>query len=273
MTTSDLTTGDGGIEIDNLSVHFGKQRVLSNISLQVSPGEIIALIGASGCGKSTLLRTIAGLTTPTAGKVLLGKAGSGDPLTESPEFGYVFQDATLVPWRNTHQNITLPLEIGKRSRLSSTNDSINQRVLSALRDVELEPRVASQLPHELSGGMRMRVSLARALIGDPSILLLDEPFGALDDLLRAKLHDLLLRLHARRPRTIVFVTHNIDEALLLSDRIVVLGPSDNCEGASKPQLSEFDNPLPKPRSSETRRQAEFATAYSEITELLQQANP
>jgi NitT/TauT family transport system ATP-binding protein len=186
--------------------------VIDGLDLDVAAGSFVALLGPSGCGKSTLLRVIAGLDAPDAGTV---KLEGGSPRAR---VAFVFQDAHLLPWRNVLDNAALPLEL--------TGVSVEERRAHArktLGDVGLA-EATTKLPHELSGGMRMRVSLARALVTEPDLLLLDEPFAALDEMTRQRLDDQLRELWAERGLTVLFVTHSVDEAAYLAERAIVLSP-------------------------------------------------
>jgi NitT/TauT family transport system ATP-binding protein len=184
---------------------------LHGITLSVAPGEFISLVGASGCGKSTLLKIMAGLLAPSSGEISgLGGAGRADGR------GYVFQDANLMPWRTVLRNTELPLEMQDVDRTTR-----RKRARQALATVGLAEYEAFY-PRQLSGGMRMRASIARALVSDPRILFMDEPFGALDELTRQRLHGELQEIWQRNRLTIVFVTHNVYEAVFLSGRVVVL---------------------------------------------------
>ena len=185
---------------------------LSPIDLTVRAGEFVTLLGPSGCGKTTLLRIFAGLDAPTAGS--LRRHGEVD------ELSYVFQDATLMPWASVATNVRLPLDLERGPRRQPL-EARRGRVREALERVGLTDFAAAR-PSELSGGMRMRVSIARALATEPSLLLMDEPFGALDDITRQHLDDELLGLAARQNLTVVFVTHSIFEAVYLSSRVIVL---------------------------------------------------
>jgi NitT/TauT family transport system ATP-binding protein len=183
---------------------------LDGLSLDVAPGEFIAILGPSGCGKSTLLRLVAGLDQPQGGFVrMAGAAGRSD-------IAYVFQDAHLLPWRNVLANVALPLELahaGRRSRLQAAREAIERVGLSDAAD---------RYPNQLSGGMRMRVSLARAMVTRPKLLLLDEPFAALDEITRQRLDEQLRGLWSSAGMTVVFVTHSTAEAVFLAERAVVL---------------------------------------------------
>ena len=190
---------------------------LEDVSLEVAAGEFVSLVGPSGCGKSTLLRLVAGLDEATGGKI---SVGGMDVKKRAPgaAVGFVFQDATLLPWRTVEANVALPLELAgtrRRARLAAARDSL---ALVGLGEF------AGSYPDELSGGMQMRASVARALVTRPSLLLMDEPFGALDDITRGRLGGELLAIKARTGATVLFVTHNVFEAVYLSDRVLVMSP-------------------------------------------------
>lgn len=185
--------------------------VLDNLSLTVEPGEFVAILGPSGCGKSTVLRLIAGLEQPTSGAVAIG----GRPVSVTDDrCAVVFQEPRLLPWRTVSKNVAL----GARRKTGKRSD----RVRDLLDEVGLGD-CAGSWPHQLSGGMAQRVALARGLAAEPDVLLLDEPFAALDALTRLRMQDLLLQVRERHDQTVVLVTHDIDEALYLADRIVILG--------------------------------------------------
>ena len=187
--------------------------VLRDIDLEIVAGEIVALIGPSGCGKSTLLRAVGGLDTPSAGQIRVG----GTPVSGlDPRCAVGFQEPRLLPWRSVERNVAVGLpratDVSRgRSRVAELIELVGLADSARLR------------PRQISGGMAQRVSLARALARDPGVLVLDEPFGALDALTRLRMHDLLLDVHAAEPTTILFVTHDVDEALYLADRVVLLG--------------------------------------------------
>ncbi len=242
-----------GIHILDVRVELGKQLVLDGLSLDVLPGEIVALLGASGCGKSTLLRAIASLIPMQGGEIAFTKQSR-----RAGDLAFVFQDATLLPWRTVEENVVLPLELGRRNL-----ENREQVVRAALDAVGLTERDYKKFPRELSGGMRMRTSIARALVTDPSILLLDEPFAALDDILRTRLNELLLELWQQRQRTILFVTHNIAEAVFLSHRIAVFG---------KGRVADLiTNPLPWPRTASDRTSPEFGRFFGFVGQKLAEA--
>lgn len=202
------------LELDEVTLSYTGTPVLQGLSLTVQPGEILVLTGPSGCGKSTVLRALAGLLTPDAGRVL----ADGDPVTTtSRDRGMVFQDSALLPWRSVRSNIELALKLrgepraGRRARAERWIEEVN---LTGYADY---------LPKSLSGGMRQRVQLARGLAGAPRAVMMDEPFGALDAQTRAAMQRLLIVTWRAHPTTIVFVTHDVDEALTLGDRVAVLG--------------------------------------------------
>jgi len=205
------------IVIDNVSKVFdsdGRKMVaLQEIDLEIPRGQFVCLLGPSGCGKSTLLNAIAGFAPPTSGRIVADGVPVAGP---GPERGMVFQEYALFPWMTVEQNVGFGLEIKGMARAQ-----INQRVAGLLRLLSLED-FAKRYPKDLSGGMRQRVAIARVLALDSPILLMDEPFGALDALTRRNLQDELLRLWAELKKTVIFVTHSIEEAIYLADRIVVM---------------------------------------------------
>lgn len=239
------------VECTGVNVAFdGNRSILKDLSLSVSRGTILSLLGASGSGKSTLLKAIAGIVKFDQGEIRV----AGRPVEEVPfDLAFVFQEPTLLPWRTVVQNIRLPLELGARGK--------GETVTELMQQVGLRQEDASKLPRQLSGGMRMRVSLARALITSPDLLLLDEPFAALDDMLRNRMHELLMDLWNRRQMTILFVTHNIAEAIFLSHRIAILKDGRIAE--------EIDIPLPFPRHRDLRGTAAFAECYQRVATAME----
>ena len=189
---------------------------LAGIDLTIFPGEFVSLLGPSGCGKSTLLKLIAGLAAPSSGMIDWPQSTYTADGSPEPALGFVFQEPTLLPWRTTADNVQLPLLLAGVNRQEA-----RERVSEALAQVGLST-FADSYPRQLSGGMKMRVSIARALVMRPKILLMDEPFAALDEITRTKLNDELLQLFARQGLTVIFVTHSVYESVYLSSRIVVM---------------------------------------------------
>ena len=214
--------------------------VLRNISYEIAPGEIVALLGASGCGKSTLLRIAAGLDAPTTGQVRIGS----DPVTGiSSRAAVAFQESRLLPWRTIAANVALGLPLGTPKHEGAA------RVAHLLEVVGLSD-FAKHRPREISGGMAQRASLARALAREPGVLLLDEPFGALDALTRLRMQDLVVDIHEQSPTTVLLVTHDVDEALQLADRVVVLGRNESdLPGATIKRDVSVPTPRPRDRAS------------------------
>jgi ABC-type nitrate/sulfonate/bicarbonate transport system ATPase subunit len=227
----------------------GERRALDKISLTIPARELVSLVGPSGCGKSTLLRLSAGLDTPTTGDLRVGESPITGP---SAERGLVFQDPNLFPWLTVRGNIQAGLVA--RGVLQQQRSEVNEY----LRLVGLET-FAESFPHHLSGGMAQRVALARALINHPKVLLLDEPLGALDAFTRMKMQDEVLRLWEDRGTTILLVTHDIDEAIYMSDRIVIMTPRPG----RVEQVLSVDLERPRQRNS-----SEFLKLRSDILELL-----
>jgi NitT/TauT family transport system ATP-binding protein len=236
------------MRIANLHKVFDNSVVaVENLSLQIEPGEFVAILGPSGCGKSTLLRIIAGLEKPSAGTVEVGPG----------KIAYVFQDAHLLPWRNVLRNAALPLElmgVDRSARLEAAGKSLAQ---VGLEDAE------TRYPYQLSGGMKMRVSLARALVTQPDILLLDEPFAALDEITRQKLDEQLRDLWLRHRMTVLFVTHSTAEATFLANRAIIL--------SKRPARAISDLPikLPEKREMAVRSAVEFGQITRQIYEALE----
>lgn len=228
--------------------------VLDGMDLDIAAGSFVALLGPSGCGKSTLLRLIAGLDRPDEGTVALE-----DPTSpgRAPTLAFVFQDALLLPWRTVLDNAALPLELAGVARAARHDAAI-----AALSQVGLADAI-TRVPSELSGGMRMRVSLARALVTKPSLLLLDEPFAALDEMTRQRLDDQLRELWGRLSMTVVFVTHSVDEAAYLAERAVVL--------SQRPARVVLDRTLalPATRTVELRQQATFSSETATLRSALE----
>ncbi|MEJ7590375.1 MAG: ABC transporter ATP-binding protein [Planctomycetaceae bacterium] len=190
--------------------------VFRELNLSIATGQFVTIVGPSGCGKSTLLRLIAGLQSPTSGTL------ERYPRATGQQIGFVFQHPTLLPWRTAEQNLRLPLELGKADTRHSSPLAPHKPLDELLAQVGLSVQDAAKRPAQMSGGMQMRLSLARALVTDPHVLLLDEPFAAVDDFLRMRLQEDIRRLHDDRKLTTVLVTHNIQEAVFLSDQVIVL---------------------------------------------------
>jgi NitT/TauT family transport system ATP-binding protein len=209
MKTDPFLSRSGvGIRLIHLSKQFGpSKRIFSELNLSIEPGEFVSVVGASGCGKSTLLRLLAGLEKADSGAIEFYPA---------PRPAFVFQEPQLLPWRTVESNVRLPLELGKGLQTNS-----DEKVTRALQSVGLE-RERKLFPSQLSGGMKMRVSLARALVSEPTLLLLDEPFAALDELSRVQLEEELRTLWKHKGMTIVLVTHSFSEAVFLSNRVLIL---------------------------------------------------
>jgi NitT/TauT family transport system ATP-binding protein len=208
--------GRGGtiVRIAAVKKAFGEVEAIRQLSFDVADGEFLSLLGPSGCGKSTLLMMIAGLIDPTAGEIRIKDAKVAGPRRE---VGVVFQSPVLLPWRTVLQNVLFPIELLKLPRRQ-----YEPRAMDLLRMAKID-EFSGLLPRQLSGGMRQRVAICRALVHDPSILLMDEPFSALDAMTRAILQELLLKIRQTIPVTILFVTHDVDEAVFLSDKITALG--------------------------------------------------
>ena len=251
--------GDTVISATGLDLTFatndGPVHALKNVALDIAKGDFVSFIGPSGCGKTTFLRCIAGLETPTAGKLSVNGM-TPDEARMARAYGYVFQAAGLYPWRTIGGNIRLPLEIMGFSKADQA-----ERCARVLGLVELDG-FEKKFPWQLSGGMQQRASIARALAFDADILLMDEPFGALDEIVRDHLNEQLLQLWARTEKTIAFVTHSIPEAVYLSTRIVVMSPRPG-------RITDvIDSPLPRKRSLDIRDSAEFINIAHRVREGL-----
>jgi NitT/TauT family transport system ATP-binding protein len=231
-------------------------RALDPVSLSVRNKEFVCVLGPSGCGKSTILGMIAGLIIPSSGTVAINGRATDDA-RKAHQIGLVFQDAVLLPWRTVAENVALPLEV-----LKVPGSERETAVRSVLNLVKLEG-FEHRFPHELSGGMRQRLGIARALSFDPQVLLMDEPFGALDAITRDRMSIELLRIWEQRQKCVVFVTHSISEAVFLSDRIVVMTPRPGRIAAV------IDNPLPRPRSLGVRDSVEFFALSRKLRDVLE----
>jgi len=231
----------------------GVLRALRDISFEVGAGEFVTLLGPSGCGKTTLLRILGGLLEPATGKIYIHGHLLSKPRRE---VGFVFQAPSLLPWRTVLRNVTLPLEIKIQNGLSAKEKALELLELVGLLGFE------NAYPHELSVGMQQRVSIARALIHDPSILLLDEPFGSLDAITREQMNLELLRIWEASKKTVVMVTHNIQEAIFLADRVLIMSPRPGHIEAIVP----LD--LPRPRRPEMVYNQNFRTLFQKVHSLI-----
>ena len=227
--------------------------VFDDVSLDIHRREFVSIIGPSGCGKSTFIRMVAGLDEASGGEILL----DGKPVTgPGPDRGMVFQGYTLFPWRTVKQNVMFGLEMQSRSSVAAEGTAREWLEMVGLS------RFEDSYPHELSGGMKQRVAIARALANEPRILIMDEPFGALDALTRAKMQTYLLQIWKKVDITILFITHDLDEAAYLSDRILVLGVNPG-------GVREFiENPVPRPRTQEQFLTPEFLAVKHRLDELI-----
>ena len=259
MTATPMTNGPAVVEVTGVTKRFGTgpeaTTALDGIDLAIGRGEFVSLIGPSGCGKSTLLRLIGDLTRPTSGRVSV----NGKPAHEARlgrEYGIVFQAPVLFEWRSVEDNVRLPLELLRVDR--------GERVRRARTMLELVDLgdFSRHYPHQLSGGMQQRVAIARALAVEPAILLMDEPFGALDEMTRERMNSEVLRIWQQTGTTVVFVTHSIPEAVFLSTRVVVMS-------ARPGRITRVvDVDLPQPRNEETREEPRYFELVTEVREAL-----
>jgi NitT/TauT family transport system ATP-binding protein len=255
-----------GITIDNLSVVFktktGVTTALDNVSFDIAPRSFLTVVGPSGCGKTTLLKILSGVLRPSSGRVLF----DGEPIEKNKvqgQVGYVFQRALLLPWRTALDNVMLTMEVARRNLSKSQREEEARHWLRVAGLSGFEHRY----PHELSGGMQQRVSICRALAFRPKVLLMDEPFAALDEITRETLQEELLRIWAQTEATVIFITHSIPEAVLLSEQIVVM--------SARPGrvLERIAVPFPRPRTEEIRELPEFVSLTSHVRGLLRHRDP
>ena len=244
------------VSLNAVTKTFSNRQILAPLNLEISKGEFVSLIGPSGCGKSTILKLISGLTPPTTGSILVDGM---TPANARETVSFIFQDATLLPWRTVRQNVVLGLELEGVARHQ------REETTAALLDLVGLANVAKSYPRELSGGMKMRVSIARALATNPRLLLMDEPFAALDEMSRDHLNEELLRLYVEQNWTAVFVTHSVAEAVFLSTKIVVLAPNPGRIHAIIPVA------LPAERTSQLRDTAAFESQLAEVSHILREA--
>jgi len=242
------------IRLDEIGHVFTTERgesveALRGVSLEVRQNEFVSIVGASGCGKSTLLRIVAGILAPTRGRAEVGGRVVDGP---RPDTGFVFQAATLLPWADVLTNVLFPLRILRQDRRQGAAAARSLLKLAGLDGFE------RHMPDELSGGMQQRVAICRALIHDPTVLLMDEPFGALDALTREEMSVELLRIWSERPKTVLMVTHSITEAVMLSDRVVVMSPRPGRI------VDIIDVPLERPRRFEDQASAAFQRCAARI---------
>ena len=250
------------ISCQGIALAFGsrksKQQVLNELSLEVQSSQIVSLLGPSGCGKSTLLRIVAGLIEPDAGEIIVdGEPVSRTmPRTSREKLSFVFQEPALLPWRSVWQNVMLPCQLRGEHRKQETRDFMEH----LLGLVGFQKSDWRKFPSQLSGGMKMRASIARAMSTRPAILLLDEPFAALDDMLRSKLNDLLLAIATEQKCTMLFVTHNISEAIYLSHSIAIM---------SQGRIAQrMEVPFSFPREAGLRSTSGFAAYYGQVASSL-----
>ncbi|AXG05007.1 ABC transporter ATP-binding protein [Haloplanus rubicundus] len=252
------------IDVRNLSVSYGDLRALDDVSVDIADGEFVTVVGPSGCGKTTLLRTIGGLESPTTGRVRV----DGDPpevAQSDARLGFVFQDHTLLPWKTALENVTfLRRMAGKEPDSEGARDLLATTGLDGFEDAR---------PAELSGGMKQRVAIARAIHLGADVLLMDEPFGELDEITRDEMGVEILRLWRENRKTVVFVTHSVPEAVFLGDRCLVVsgapavdGPTSPASGTGAPGriVAEFDIDLPRPRDESVFGSEAFGRAVAEV---------
>ncbi len=244
---------NSSIVLSHLSKSYGRTAILEDINLTVEAGEFVSLIGPSGCGKSTILKLAAGLTAPSAGTVTVNGA---PPEQSRKSISFIFQDATLLPWRTVEENVCLRLE------LEHAPKSLRREKTATLLDLVGLRNAGHLYPRQLSGGMKMRVSIARALSTEPRLLLMDEPFAALDEMSRDRLNEEILRLKSEQQWTGVFVTHSVAEAVFLSTRIVILSPHP---GHIAQQVAVE---LPHPRTAETRMHPAYESLVAHVSRTL-----
>lgn len=249
------------ISARHIEMQFEAQAVLRDVNIEIEPGSFVSIVGPSGCGKSTFLRLVAGLRTASSGELRIHE----HPAAEASERrAFVFQDPNLLPWRSVADNVALPLELGAEAS-HELKEQQRERIAATLKLVGLSDLDALKRPRQLSGGMRMRVSLARALVMNPDIMLLDEPFAALDDILRQQLNEELQRIWWQKRWTGLFVTHNVSEAVFLSQRVLVM--------SARPAtfLADIAVKFDFPRTPALRAEPEFARLCHQVSQQLRRA--
>ncbi|KRA23744.1 hypothetical protein ASD65_04350 [Microbacterium sp. Root61] len=266
MSASEATPGTAAVEVVGVDKTFetrsGQVHALQGIDLTVAAGEFVSLIGPSGCGKSTLMRLIADLDQPTEGDIrVFGK--TADRARRDQDYGIAFQQAGLLPWRTVSGNVSLPLEVHRTDA-----GSRRARVAQLLEMVGLSD-FADRYPDQLSGGMQQRVAIARALAESPSLLLMDEPFGALDEMTRERMQTELVRICAETGAAVVFVTHSIPEAVFLSDRVVVMSPRPGRIQQILPMALQAT----EARTEDLREDTSFFEMVTAVREALHQGTP
>lgn len=256
-TVSEESSDRPIVSVENVSRGFGKDgntlTALSDVSLQIRKGEFVSLVGPSGCGKSTLLRIIAGLTAPSAGLASV----NGEEITRpSPGVSLMLQTPTLMPWRTARANTLLPVELRGKVTKADVARAEGLLDLVGLKDF------MRHYPKQLSGGMQQRVALSRVLVSDPQVLLLDEPFGALDEFTRERLNVEMASLCARGGRTVILVTHSINEAVFLADRVIAMGTQPGRI------VGEVEIPFERPRDPQVMYSPEFLKLASKVKDML-----
>jgi NitT/TauT family transport system ATP-binding protein len=247
------------VQLTDISKRFDPKApyIIRDISLAIQRGEFISIIGPSGCGKSTLLKLVAGLSPITSGEILVNGLA---PAEAREQVSFVFQDATLLPWRTVEQNVALALELEGRPRDESKS------LIAALLELVGLSDVAKSYPRQLSGGMKMRTSIARALATRPRLLLMDEPFAALDEMTRDRMNEELLRLREEQNWTVLFVTHSVAEAVFLASKVIILAPHPG-------RIAHIlDVDLPYPRTAVTRESQAFDDLVNQTSRLLREAH-
>jgi len=247
------------LEVQGLYKQFGSagndaRPILHDVNVKISAGEFVCIVGTSGCGKTTLIRILDGLIPPSAGYVLINGTAVSTP---GPDRGFVFQQDSLLPWRTVLDNVVFGLEVLKRPREEQVRIALDLIRLVGLAGHE------KSYPHQLSGGMRQRVNLARALAIDPDVLLMDEPFAALDAQTREVMQRELQNIWERKRKTVIFITHQIDEAIYLADRVLVLG------GQPGSVRDDIRVPLERPRDLDIKRRPDFTALVERVWRLIQ----